>query len=163
VAVSDFLANKQQEIVERLNQLKPAMDEYTRLEAAAEALAALDGRSANSADPLVDTVTRGRPGRPSRSRKPASKATASSAATATPAKAARKTTARQKARSGRPKGSGARAAETLSLIQGQPGITISELATGLGIKANYLYRVLPVLLRDGKIAKKGRGWHPKGK
>jgi hypothetical protein len=158
----DFLADKQQEIVDRLNQLKPAMDEYTRLEAASKALASLDGRSANSAAPSAPGAVRKRPGRP-RSRKPASKASASSTATATQVKAARKTTARKKARSGRPKGSGARAAETLALVQGQPGITIPELATGLGIKANYLYRVLPVLQRDGKITKKGRGWHPKDK
>ncbi len=157
----DFLAGKQQEILDRLNQLRPAMDEYTRLEAAAKALASLDGSSANSAAPAA-VVVRRRPGRP-RSRKPISKTPASSATTATPVKAARKTTMRQKAHSGRPKGSGARAAETLSLIQGQPGITIPELATGLGIKPNYLYRVLPILQRDGKIAKKGRGWHPNGK
>jgi hypothetical protein len=160
--VPDFLAGKQREILDRLNQLKPAMDEYTRLEAAAKALASLNGGPANSAAPPTPGVVRRRPGRP-RSRKPAIKATASSTATATPVKAARKTTAHRKARGGRPKGSGARAAETLTLIQGQPGITIPELATGLGIKANYLYRVLPVLQRDGQITKNGRGWHPKEK
>ena len=159
----DFLAGKRQEIVDRLNQLKPAMDEYRRLEAAAEALSSLDGSSSVPTAPSTAVVVRRRPGRSPRSRKPAGKAATSSAATATPVKAARKTKARAKARVGRPKGSGARATETLALIQGQPGITIAELATGLGIKANYLYRVLPVLQRDGKITKKGRGWHPKSK
>jgi hypothetical protein len=33
----------------------------------------------------------------------------------------------------------------------------------MGIKQNYLYRVLPGLEQDGKITRKGRGWHPAGK
>jgi hypothetical protein len=31
----------------------------------------------------------------------------------------------------------------------------------MGIKQNYLYRVLPGLAKEGKLEKKGRGWHPK--
>jgi DNA-binding IscR family transcriptional regulator len=46
-------------------------------------------------------------------------------------------------------------------VQGQPGITIPELAAKMNIKQNYLYRVLPGLEQDGKLEKKGRGWHPK--
>jgi hypothetical protein len=62
---------------------------------------------------------------------------------------------------GRRKGSGTRAAQALSFVQGQPGITIPELAAKMGIKQNYLYRVLPSLEQEGKLEKKGRGWHPK--
>ncbi len=29
----------------------------------------------------------------------------------------------------------------------------------MGIKQNYLYRVLPTLEKDGKVAKRDRGWH----
>jgi hypothetical protein len=32
----------------------------------------------------------------------------------------------------------------------------------MGIKQNYLYRVLPGLEQEGKLSKQGRGWHPKG-
>jgi hypothetical protein len=32
----------------------------------------------------------------------------------------------------------------------------------MSIKPNYLYRVLPSLQKEGKIAKKGRGWEAKG-
>ena len=67
-----------------------------------------------------------------------------------------------KRRAGRRKGSGTRAAQALSFVQGQPGITIPELAAKMGIKQNYLYRVLPGLEQEGKVTKKGRGWHPKG-
>jgi len=31
----------------------------------------------------------------------------------------------------------------------------------MGIKQNYLYRVLPGLAEEGKVVKDGRGWHPK--
>jgi hypothetical protein len=68
---------------------------------------------------------------------------------------------RPAARGGRRKGSGTRAGQALSFVQGQPGITIPELAAKMGIKQNYLYRVLPGLEQEGKLEKKGRGWHPK--
>lgn len=62
---------------------------------------------------------------------------------------------------GRPKGGGKRAAQALSLVRGQPGITIPALAAKMGIKQNYLYRVMPGLEQDGRLEKKGRGWYPK--
>jgi hypothetical protein len=68
---------------------------------------------------------------------------------------------RPKGKAGRPKGGGKRAIEAVSLVQGQPGITIPELAEKMGIKQNYLYRVLPGLEQGGKLEKKGRGWYPK--
>jgi DNA-binding IclR family transcriptional regulator len=64
-------------------------------------------------------------------------------------------------RGGRPKGGGKRATEALSLVRAQPGITIPELAAKIPIKQNYLYRVLPGLEKEGKLEKKGRGWHSK--
>lgn len=38
---------------------------------------------------------------------------------------------------------------------------MSELATWMDTSANYLYRVLPGLEKEGKIRKDGRGWYPK--
>ncbi|HEX2702791.1 MAG TPA: hypothetical protein VHM72_05095 [Solirubrobacteraceae bacterium] len=63
-------------------------------------------------------------------------------------------------RRGRPRGSGTRALQALELVKGRPGITTSEIAGAMGIKQNYLYRVLPGLERDSKITKRGRGWFP---
>jgi hypothetical protein len=60
-------------------------------------------------------------------------------------------------RRGRPKGSGTRGA----LVKENPGITIPEIAEKMGIKQNYLYRVLPGLAEDGLVVKEGRGWRPK--
>jgi hypothetical protein len=63
-------------------------------------------------------------------------------------------------RRGRPRGSGTRALQALELVKAKPGITIPDLADAMGIKANYLYRVLPTLESEGKVARRGRGWHP---
>jgi hypothetical protein len=62
-------------------------------------------------------------------------------------------------RRGRPRGSGTRAAQALQLVEENPGITIPKLAEAMGIKQNYLYRVMPGLADEGKVVKSGRGWH----
>jgi hypothetical protein len=166
--VTDFLDEKRREITERLKELKPLVDEFHRLEAAAAALASAVGSAASDAGGAV--VRHRGPGRPrgSASRKavtatapkePAAKGEPVKAK-APKAKAARKGAGRPaKRRAGRPKGSGTRAAEALSLVQGQPGIATPQLAAKMGIATNYLYRVLPGLEKEGKIRKEGRGWH----
>jgi hypothetical protein len=65
-------------------------------------------------------------------------------------------------RRGRPKGSGTRAIQALELVRARPGITIPELAEAMGIKQNYLYRVMPTLAEQGEVVKSGRGWHSRG-
>jgi hypothetical protein len=168
--VTDFLDEKRREITERLTELKPVVDEFHRLEAAAAALASAIGSAASDAGHAA-VRHRGRRRRrgsakhrataaaaPSKSE--AAAATAAAAQAEAPkAKAGRKPAGRRaKRRAGRPKGSGTRAAEALSLVHGQPGITTPELAAKMGIATNYLYRVLPGLEKDGKIRKDGRGW-----
>ena len=61
---------------------------------------------------------------------------------------------------GRPRGTGGRAQEALKLVHRHPGITIGEMAKRMKIQANYLYRVLPNLEKNGKIEKRGKGYHP---
>jgi hypothetical protein len=63
-------------------------------------------------------------------------------------------------RRGRPRGSGTRAIQALELVRARPGITIRELADAMGIKANYLYRVMPTLEQGGQVKRSGNGWHP---
>jgi hypothetical protein len=150
-------------------ELKPLIDEYSQLEAAAKALAGVGGSSTSSSTALAASaaapVRRG-PGRPrgsanktkprtstgKRRGRPPKAATAAAAATTTEAAA-------PKRRAGRRKGSGTRAAQALQFVTAQPGITIPELAAKMGIKQNYLYRVLPGLEQEKKIKKQGRGWH----
>jgi hypothetical protein len=181
--VSDFLHDRRKEITDRLNELRPVVDEFKRLEAAVEALGGVIGSAASEAGSAatgVVTRVRGR-GRPRGSARRSSKVAPASVTPVvnTKAKAERKKPGRPKAsskkagspagkvgeakgRGGRPKGSGKRAGEVLSLVQDQPGITIPELAAKMGIKQNYLYRVMPGLEAEGKIEKQGRGWQPAG-
>jgi phage tail tape-measure protein len=146
--VTDFLDEKRKEITDRLKELRPLVDEYHRLEAAAGALAGVGGSAARA----VAATATGKKG-PGRPRGSAAKPAASKT---------RKAGRPAKRRAGRRKGSGTRAAEALALVQGQPGITIPELASKMGIKQNYLYRVLPGLEQEKKVTKQGRGWHAKG-
>jgi hypothetical protein len=156
--VTDFLDEKRQEIAARLKELKPLVDEYSRLEAAAAALAGVGGPAASSSAAVAVAPTTPRRRGPGRPRGSVNRAAAKPAAAPKAPKAAKKAGRR----AGRRKGSGTRAAEALSFVAGQPGITIPELAAKMGIKQNYLYRVLPGLEQEAKVEKKGRGWHPKG-
>ena len=149
--MTDFLDEKHREITDRLNELKPLVEEYSRLEAAAAALDGVGGSSTRAAGKAA--AGRRGPGRPRGS---------ASRTTKTAAKAPSKAKRPAKRRAGRRKGSGTRAAEALAFVQGQPGITIPELAAKMGIKQNYLYRVLPGLEQENKVQKQGRGWRPKG-
>lgn len=133
--MTDFLEEKRKEIDARLSELKPLVDEYNRLEAASRALAGVDSN--------------GNGGGAARTRRAAGAGTR------------RASTGTGTGRRGRPKGSGNRAQEALALIKSRPGITIPEMAEAMGIKQNYLYRVLPGLADDGLVKKDGRGWHPK--
>ncbi len=144
----DFLEQKRSEISKRLSELKPLVDEYARLEQADAALAGVGGGS-DTSGVKAPTGTRRRGGR----LHGASKATATEVD-------GTKRRATSKRRAGRPKGTGGRAAEALAAVKGQPGITIPELATKMGIKQNYLYRVLPGLQKEKKVRKKDKGWHP---
>jgi CRP-like cAMP-binding protein len=80
-------------------------------------------------------------------------------AAAAPTRRRRRTPSSSDARRGRPRGSGTRASQALQLVGERPGITIPELADAMGIKQNYLYRVMPGLANEGKVTKSGRGWH----
>ena len=132
--MADFLDEKRKEIQARLKELKPLVEEYDRLEAAERALSG------------VGTTARAAP--------------ATNSAPAAPARRTRRrSTGSGNGRRGRPRGSGTRGAQALELVKARPGITIPELAEAMGIKQNYLYRVMPGLAEEGKVTKSGRGWH----
>ena len=126
--MADFLDVKRREIADRLRELKPLVEEYHRLEAAAAALEGVKPSGPPAAGPAA----------PRKSGASKSNGTG---------------------KRGRPKGSGNRSKQALELVKSKPGITIPELADAMGIKQNYLYRVLPGLEKDKLVRKEGRGWH----
>jgi hypothetical protein len=135
--MTDFLEEKKREIQARLKELRPLVDEYHRLEAAA---AALDGVGGSRST----TGTTGTPARRTRGGGGGGGSRQGGAS----------------GRRGRPRGSGTRSRQALELVRTRPGISIPEMAEAMGIQQNYLYRVLPGLQKDGLVRKEGRGWHP---
>jgi hypothetical protein len=135
--VTDFLQKTLKDIEARRRELAPLVEEYRQLEEAAAALQGVNGSSSSSTS------------RP-----------AAASAASRPARRRRASGSTGTGRRGRPRGSGKRAQQALDLVAGQPGITIPELAKAMKIQPNYLYRVLPGLEKDGKVKKKGKGWHP---
>ena len=129
--MADFLDEKRKEIDARMRELRPLVDEFQRLEKAADALS---GVGTNAA-------------RPARRRRAGSTSRSSSGSGAG-------------GRRGRPRGSGNRAKQALELVRAQPGITISEMASAMKIQPNYLYRVMPTLESEGQVQKRDGGFHP---
>ena len=138
--MTDFLEEKKREIQARLKELRPLVDEYHRLEAAAAALHGVGG-SRSTAGTAGTTGTRARRTRGGGGGGGARQGGGSG-------------------RRGRPRGSGTRSRQALELVRTRPGISIPEMAEEMGIQQNYLYRVLPGLQKDGLVRKEGRGWHP---
>jgi sugar-specific transcriptional regulator TrmB len=67
-----------------------------------------------------------------------------------------------KTRRRRKRRGGTRADQAVKLIQGQPGISASEVAKTMKIKPNYLYRVLGDLEKEKRVKKDGRKYYPAG-
>src|SRR5215218_10019974 len=129
--MADFLDEKRREIAGRLKELEPLVQEHDRLRAALDALEGVGGRGRSGA--AASAPARSRRGAGGRSRNGGGR--------------------------GRPRGTGTRSKEALDLVRSRPGISIPEMAEAMGIKQNYLYRVLPGLQKDGLVRKEGRGWH----
>src|SRR3954453_9456580 len=142
--MTDFLEEKKREINARLKELRPLVDEFHRLEAAAAALDGVGDTAAAASPPARGAGTgASRRGRGGGTR--AASGGGSGSGTG---------------RRGRPRGSGTRSKQALELVRARPGISIPEMAQEMGIQQNYLYRVLPSLQKDGLVRKDGRGWHP---
>jgi hypothetical protein len=142
--MTDFLEEKKREINARLKELKPLVDEYHRLEAAAAALDGV-GDTASAASAPARGTGSARRGRGGGTRAASGGGSGGGSGTG---------------RRGRPRGSGTRSKQALELVRARPGISIPEMAQEMGIQQNYLYRVLPSLQKDGLVRKDGRGWHP---
>jgi hypothetical protein len=76
-------------------------------------------------------------------------------------KSARRGPGRPRSSNTRRRGGGTRADQAVRIIKQNPGITVSELGKKMKLNApNYLYRVLPDLQKEGRIRRKGKGYHP---
>jgi hypothetical protein len=149
---TNFLEKQRKQIADRLQELRPAYEEYLTLLDAQEALDSVKRPAAGSTDGRRTRTRSGRgPGRPP-GRPPTSGRKRGPGRP--PGRTARK------GRGGRRRAGDTRADQALALINSNPGITIAELADKLGIRQNYLYRVMAELQRRRQVKRRNRGFHP---
>jgi hypothetical protein len=129
--MADVLSKIRSDLEKRLRELEPFIEEHAHVR---KALDALNGAGTRTERAVKSVVRHPR-------------ATTATTATSTRGR-------------GRPRGTGRRAEEALKLVHRHPGITLQELAKRMKIKANYLYRVLPQLEKEGKVKKHDKGYHP---
>jgi hypothetical protein len=137
--MADFLTEQVKALDTRLNELRPAYEEYLEVERVRDALTTATGRRAPGR-PRGSSTRRG-PGRPKGS-----------------------TTRRRSTNGRRRRGrrGGTRADQALKVVRENPGITVSEMAGKMSIKQpNYLYRVMNQLEGDGAVKKSGKGYTAK--
>lgn len=144
---TDFLTQQRRRIDARLQELRPAHEEYLTLLEAKEALEGLKS-PASTGRP----AGRRGPGRPpgSGSRRRAAKSVSTRASS----------NGRRRPRRGgtRRRAGGTRADQALELIKSSPGVTVPQIADRMGIRQNYLYRVTAALQKQGSVKRKGQGF-----
>src|SRR3954451_4604162 len=161
---TDFLTQQRRQIDTRLQELKPAHEEYLTLLEAKQALEGLKTpSSAPSSGSSTGTRTPARrgPGRPpgsGRKRRataapPAPGRTGGAPPPRAPAATARGTPRRTRRRAG-----GTRGDQAMELIKANPGIGVAEIANRMGIRQNYLYRVTAALQKQGSVKRQGQGF-----
>lgn len=144
-ARGDFLSKQRRQIDKRLQELRPAHEEYLAL---LQAKQALDGLNPPSRGPGTRALRA--PARPSRQPR-RRRATTAPAASRNGTRRPRRTTRRRRAGE-------TRADQTLSLIKSNPGISVPQIADRMGIGRNYLYRVTAALQKQGSVKRQGQGF-----
>jgi hypothetical protein len=138
VSVIDELRRLEERVAKRMQELRPLVDEYHKLEQYAPRLGVSRGGGADTSAPAPRSTPRSR----SRRNSAATPRTAGAATTAGAAKAS---------------GSGrGRREQLLSMVKARPGITVREVGTELGVDPTSLYRIVHRLEKEGELRKRGR-------
>ena len=136
MSVIDELKGLEERVAQRMQELRPLVDEYQELEQVAQRLGVSPGDGADTPAPA----------RRSSRRKGSTRRSAATtrASTATSAQA-----------TGRGRRNGRRD-QLLSMVKARPGITVREVGTELGVDPTSLYRVVHRLEQEGALQKRGR-------
>jgi CRP-like cAMP-binding protein len=143
VSVIEEFKGLEDRVAQRLAELRPLVDEYNELEQIAERLG------------LSQTRATARTAR-ARGTSPRPRASAS-----TNARSARRPGGSRggATRSGGSR-TGGRRDQLLAVVQQQPGITVREVGSRLGVDPTSLYRIVHRLEQDGAVRKDGRALLP---
>jgi hypothetical protein len=173
-AVLDNFKQAQQDILARIRELEPTVQEYEELKRIATQLG-LDPDAAPATAPASTTrrrrTTRARSASGTRAR--SASGTRARSASGTRARTASATSggtsaAASSTRGGgrrtsraRRSGAGNRREDILRLVGEKPGVTINQLGKDLGVDPTGLYRPVRALVAEGKLDKQGPALHPK--
>jgi Winged helix-turn-helix DNA-binding len=159
----------EEELIGRLRELRPLAVEYHQLEQVARRLGlAVDderttpSRRRKSRRKATSTRRTSATAGQSKLIGDASAATSQASATSTRQRPGRSSTSADKRRVGRQRQS-RRQQDVLRLIHDQPGVTVRDIATELGVDATNLYRHVRKLQQDGLITKHGTALRPDGR
>jgi hypothetical protein len=142
VSVIDELKGLEERVAQRMQELRPLVDEYRQLEQVAQRL---------GVSPQDGTDKASKPPRRS-ARRPRSTRSATATTRATAA-------GKDVARAGRGRENGRRD-QLLSVVKARPGITVREVGSELGVDPTSLYRIVHRLEKDGALQKRGRELRP---
>ena len=146
MSVIDELKGLEDRVAQRMQELRPLVDEYRELEQVAERLG-VSPPTADSAPARTPRPTRGR--RSTRRARPKAGATVTRTIAASangPAPATRANGRRE---------------QLLEMVKARPGITVREVGSELGVDPTSLYRIVHRLEKDGALQKRGRELVPR--
>jgi hypothetical protein len=155
VSVLDDLRRVERDVVKRMEELQPLVDEYAELERVAQRLGVSPSDSGSAAPPKAtqpSSAQRARVTKKAAAKRPASKRSAQRSSSS-----ARSASSRPRRAQAQP---GERREQVLRHVIAQPGITVREIGHELQVDPTSLYRSVRELSAAGSIVKRGHNLHP---
>lgn len=155
MSVLDDLRRVERDLVKRMEELKPLVDEYAELERVAQRLGVARSEGRSVAPPKAakpSSTRRPRPAKKAAAKRPASKRSAQRQPSS--ARSGRST------RRGTQAQPGVRRDQVLEHVLAQPGITVRQIGDALQVDPTSLYRPVRELSAAGSIVKRGHNLHP---
>jgi Winged helix-turn-helix DNA-binding len=158
MSVLDELQKMEERVQKRLRELEPLVSEYEQLQQLAKRFGIETGADTHGNDRSARTSSRRSAVRRSSGRRISTPANAK----VTTNRLASSGTTRSRATTQRARGSrgGGRQEQIVQLVTQNPGISVRELGTQLGVNPTGLYRPVRRLESEGKVRKDGAALHP---
>ena len=155
MSVLDDLRRVERDVVKRMEELQPLVDEFAELERVAQRLGVSPSDSGSAAPPRPtkpSSAQRLRVTKKAAAKRPASKRSAQRASSS--GRSGRSTPRRTQAQPGE------RREQVLEHVLAQPGVTVREIGNALQVDPTSLYRPVRELSAAGSIVKRGHNLHP---
>ena len=157
MSLIDELKGLEDRVAERMQELRPLVDEYRELEQVAQKLGVSSPTAADTPTPRPRAAARKRSGARSTN---SSAATRAAAGTGRPSSPAPRTAGGSPGGAARTRSNGRRD-QLLDMVKARPGITVREAGSELGVDPTSLYRIVHRLEQDGALQKRGRELMPR--